>query len=428
MIRVVLILITGLITSFYFFPFELNVLPGVNTKMLMACIGLVCLAVQLIKNKIIQVSIEFLSLLTIAAGISLMSLVSITLNQTPDTTYTTYILSFFIWLSAAYAVCTLIKIVHGYINVQLILEYLVGICIFQCVSAVVIDNLPAVQIWVDRHLALNQEFMHKVHRLYGVGASLDVAGARFAAVLVGLGFYLAENNLSLSDGKRIYYVISFVTISIVGSMISRTTLIGTVIGLVFVVVSYLFVKPTSQISANRANALITWASVIIIGVTLCIYLYNNNTDSRKLIRFAFEGFFSLVEKGHWETSSTEKLLSTMVVFPETLHTWIIGDGYFINSRYDINYLGNTTDQGYYMGTDVGYLRFIFYFGAIGLILMIGLIVYSAILCIRHFKNERFVFIMALIVGLTVWIKVATDVFLYFALFLSAASIQRKPLN
>ena len=41
-----------------------------------------------------------------------------------------------------------------------------------------------------------------------------------------------------------------------------------------------------------------------------------------------------------------------MVWPEELRTWIIGDGYFANSRYDPNYLGNATDQGFYMGKPV----------------------------------------------------------------------------
>ena len=161
-----------------------------------------------------------------------------------------------------------------------------------------------------------------------------------------------------------------------------------------------------------------------IGIAICVPLYNTNPQAHKLLRFAFEGFFSLAEEGHWEVSSNEKL-KTMVVFPETMHTWIIGDGYFMNARYDENYLGDSTDMGFYMGTDIGYLRFIFYFGILGLIPMIGVIVYSAFVCMRHFPRERLFFLLAMMVGLIVWFKVSTDIFLYLALFLSAAALKDK---
>ena len=151
-------------------------------------------------------------------------------------------------------------------------------------------------------------------------------------------------------------------------------------------------------------------------------LYQFNPQFRYFFRFAFEGFFSLVEKGQWQIDSTDRL-ATMVVYPETLHTWILGDGYFENSRNDINYLGDATDEGFYMGTDIGYLRFIFYFGVPGMLLMVAVIAWSALICIRNFPKEKIVFLLALAVGLTVWFKVSTDTFLFFALFLSAGVLQ-----
>ena len=70
---------------------------------------------------------------------------------------------------------------------------------------------------------------------------------------------------------------------------------------------------------------------------------------------------------------SNEILKSMVVFPDSLHTWIIGDGYFNNSKYDVYYLGDATEAGYYMGTDIGYLRFLFYFGTIGLFCMMAVI-------------------------------------------------------
>ena len=46
----------------------------------------------------------------------------------------------------------------------------------------------------------------------------------------------------------------------------------------------------------------------------------------------------------------------MYIFPENIKTWIIGDGFW----------ANPSGSGYYMHTDVGYLRLIYYFGLVGL--------------------------------------------------------------
>ena len=77
-----------------------------------------------------------------------------------------------------------------------------------------------------------------------------------------------------------------------------------------------------------------------------------NPEFYELTRFAFEGFFSLAEKGEWEVASNE-MLKNMIVYPDEFKTWMIGDGYFLNQRYDPNYIGDATEGGFYMGTDIG---------------------------------------------------------------------------
>lgn len=422
MIRVLQILLVGILTSLFFFPFEFMALPGINTKMMLAVAGLVFAAFYLVRRRSFSIPMELLVLVFIAGAVSLVSLLSITINQTPDTAYVSYIVSFSVWLSAAFAVCCCMKAVHREIGVQLVLNYLTGVCVFQCIMALLIDSYPAVQSFVDRYIAQGQDLMHELNRLYGIGAQLDVAGARFSAVLTGIGFYLSEVSKPLKPGTRVIYIISFLVISIIGNMIARTALVGVAVGLGFIILGQIF-RPSDYTSNQKQMAFFTWVGVLAIGILICVVLYNTNLQARHLFRFGFEGFFSLVEKGHWETSSTDRLVQTMVVFPETLHTWIIGDGYFLNSRYDVNYLGDATDQGFYMGTDVGYLRFIFYFGIVGLIPMMMVILYSAYVCAKHFRREAWLFVLATLVGLIVWFKVSTDIFLFFALFLSAAALQ-----
>ena len=74
--------------------------------------------------------------------------------------------------------------------------------------------------------------------------------------------------------------------------------------------------------------------------------------------------FSLAESGEWDVGSNEKLKG-MYVFPETFKTWLIGDGFFGATTSDPYYIGKEW-KSFYMDTDVGYLRFIFYFGILGL--------------------------------------------------------------
>lgn len=422
-IRFIRVLIICILASCFYFPFEFVVLPGINTKMMLAVLGFGFAVMELVRKRSMSISREFLFLLLFAASVSLASLLSITLNQTPDSTYVSYIVSFSVWLSGAFSICCIIRALHGTISVQLVLDYLIGVALVQCVAALWIDSSPDIARMVNSAINFGQSVSIEVKRLYGFGATLDVAGARFSAILVGIGFYLSEIKEKLSFQRRILYILAFITISVIGNIIARTTMVGMIIGLVINFVCIVF-KPEDN-GNNKAVSVLSWTGILVVGILVCTYLYHTDPNARNLFRFAFEGFFSLAEKGHWEISSNEKL-KTMVVFPETLHTWFIGDGYFMNSRYDINYLGDATDQGFYMGTDVGYLRFIFYFGVVGLIPMMGVIIYSAVICMRHFREERLLFLMALAVGLIIWLKVSTDIFCFFALFLSAAALLQDP--
>lgn len=417
------IMLCCILVSFFYFPFEFVALPGINTKMMLAVLGLAFVTYDLLKLKSLSIPSAFLFLLIIAFTVSLVSLLSITINHTSDTSYVSYIISFSVWLSGAYAVCHLVDITHGSISVQLILDYLIAVCLLQCVSALWIDASPNLALLVNSTIDFGQDVSLGVKRLYGFGATLDVAGSRFAAVLVGLGYYLSEINKPLSSQRRCIYIVCFLLISVIGNMIARTTTTGMIIALLIISIGSL--DRTKNITENHLSTFISWAGILLAGLFICIYLYNSDPHAHKLFRFAFEGLFNLVENGQWEVNSNTRL-KTMIVYPETLHTWFIGDGYFLSPHFDRNYLGEATDLGYYMGTDVGYLRFIFYFGIVGLIPMMGVIIYSAVICMRRFREERLLFLMALAVGLIVWLKVSTDIFCFFALFLSAAALLQDP--
>ena len=195
MIRLIGIIVTGIVTSLYYFPFEFLALPGVNTKMLLAVLGLVCVVFYMLKEKNLSMPRELLYLVALAAAVSLASLISITINQTPDTAYVNYITSFSVWLSGAFAVCTMIKVLHGRISVRLVLNYLVAVCFFQCLASLLIYNNPLLADFVNSHITFGQEVLFELRgmmRLYGLGSMLDIAGLRFSLVLIGIAFYLSE--------------------------------------------------------------------------------------------------------------------------------------------------------------------------------------------------------------------------------------------
>jgi hypothetical protein len=132
---------------------------------------------------------------------------------------------------------------------------------------------------------------------------------------------------------------------------ARTTIVGAMVAL-----GYLMI-PNSPSRKNMKFALVVVSILaLLIGYSVPILL--NSEKYGMVIRFAFEAFFNYTEYGSLETESSNDL-QTMYRFPEQLKTYFIGDGW----------LNHPEIEGYYyMQTDVGYLRLI-YFGGIGYCLL-----------------------------------------------------------
>lgn len=413
MLKYLAILMTGVLTSFYFFPFEFAFLPGANTKMVMAGLSLVVLGIQLGQKRNAAMNKGFFVLTILALLVSLAGLIAVSYNETYDYTYATYVISMWVWLGGAYLTINCMRWVHQMVSVKLIMHYLIGVCFAQCLLALMIDASVPFKELVNTYIAgfdwVQFDQLNKGNRLYGIGATLDVAGLRFSAVLSMIAYLCTQEGIRINNRQIVIYLITFCFIAVVGNMMARTTTLGVFLSLVYWMYAYYKNKECKRVWM--------WL-VVMVGVTVLVstYLYHTNENIKEDIRFAFEGFFSLWEKGKWSVSSNN-ILKDMFIFPENMKTWIVGDGYFENPFYkDPYYIGPVTG-GYYMNTDVGYLRFIFYFGLIGLILFIVFFAKSAQVCIKRFTDYKILFLMLLAVNYICWFKVSTDIFLVFALFL-----------
>ena len=416
--KLIKILLAGIAVSCYFFPFEFTFLPGVNTKMAMAGMGLVLYALDLAKGRAPQINKDGFQIALIAALVSLCGLASVIINNTNDYTYATYIVSMFVWLGGAYTAVKIVKWLHGYVSVELICNYLIGVCVGQCVLALMIDSIPSFKALVDSYVVgfdfVDVDMLNRNGRLYGIGAALDVAGTRFAAVLVIIAVLLQRLSESRYRSYMWLYLLSFLFIALVGNMVARTTTVGVLVALSYWVAS----SGICELSLQKDKMRVWKYALILLCVVLpiVIYLYSTNQQFHDNIRFAFEGFFSLAETGKWETNSNS-ILKTMVVFPDNFKTWIIGDGYFENPYWSDPYYVGPNFRGYYMQTDIGYLRFLFYFGLVGLASFMIYFIKVAKTTVSRFPKYITMFWLVLAINMIVWLKVSTDIFLVFAIFL-----------
>ncbi|MGJ1421562.1 hypothetical protein ACR79T_18225 [Sphingobacterium spiritivorum] len=404
------IVFTVVISSFFYFPFEFTFLPkGFNTKIMIAIAGLPLMAYHMIVLHGFKFSRELAISSMIALVFSIIGYYSVDYNHSDDYSYATYISSMWIWFLASYTVVTLIGYVHSYLSVRLVVNYLIAVCIIQCALAILIDLVPAVKQVIDTYFfTTDLKFLEKTERLYGIGAALDVAGLRFGAVLIMIAVLLSTDTQIRHSQKIIFiYFICFLLIGAIGNMISRTTSVGMIIGVVYLIYALNLIKTEVSIAEFRIWKIILFSVLIIVG--LAVYFYNTNKEVHELLRFGFEGFFNWVEKGKWYTDSTDKLNKEMWIWPQAgeIKTWLIGNAVF--------------SEWHIVGTDIGYCRFVFYCGLTGLSVFILFFIYLSYSLYYRFQSVKNLFLLLLILTLINWIKVSTDTFLIYALFLSLSS-------
>lgn len=382
----------------------------------MAVCGLAVLMYNLSRKATGKLDKGFFFLSLWAGAVSLISYVTMVVNDTPDNSYSQYFISMWVWIAAAYFSVSMMKAVHGKISVEIVCSYMIGVALLQCVLAILIHNVYFLYNLSETYVTGEKYMGVGVgrNRLYGVGCALDVGGGRLGAILI-MVVYMMIRTLKDNGSKWILtaLIASFIFILVCGNMMGRTTTVGALCAIAYLAGFFIFGR--KKIQGEYGLYSVVAVLIVVAGVAFCTWIYNTDAEAHKLLRFGFEGFFNYFENGKFETNSTN-MLSKGLIFPDNPKTWIIGDGYMAGGANDPYYTG-PADYGFYMNTDAGYSRFIFYFGLTGLAIFIGFFICAAMTCARRFPEAGFLFAFLLMLNLLVWIKVSTDLFVIFAPFL-----------
>ena len=395
--------ILTILVSFYIFQVQFRFLPmGLNTKIIIAAIGVFIFGVQCIHTHEIRMSRRTLVSILLAVAFSIWCLFCITMNGTDDNTYTNYCWrSFGTWLGGAYAVCFFLRRRHQRMDLELLTRYMAIVCIAQCAIALLSDNVPFVKRIVDSLIYGGPEEYQPLNRLYGFGAALDTAGVVFSVTLVLVAHQIVQWQKN-PTGKRFLssYLIAFILITIVGNMIARTTTVGAAIGLGYILFSYIRIQRGGFIAGENMRFYGILAGLLIAAIVISVSLYNSSPVFKEHLRFAFEGFFNWAETGDFSTDSTDKLNSVMWIWPEDTRSWIIGTGIF----------------GHYVyATDIGYCRFTLYCGLPGLALFSIFFIFNHLSIQAKFRHSSFLSLCLIAITFIIWIKVSTDIFFIDAL-------------
>lgn len=217
-------------------------------------------------------------------------------------------------------------------------------------------------------------------RLVGFGTHFFLSGTTHAFILIMIAISFTLRKVSLF--KSVVMMLSFIFIAAVGSIMARTTLVGVLFAIVIVLLGRRGKK-------YFISGLVL--STIIISVASVSFLDLIGDDMEKLFNFGFEAFVNYQETGSFSTESTDDMMR-LYKFPTTFETWLIGDAIY------------EAGNGYYMNTDIGYCRLIFYFGVIGFIAFMwfeyyilkkifppriyGNIIWSILLCVVFVINGK----------------------------------------
>lgn len=409
-----------LIVDFFYFSSVLSFTGGYNTKLILSVLGLAAFAVSGARGRSLNISRQMIVLTLLAACVSLASLFSMNYNHTVDDTYFSYVVSMLVWLAAAFMMVLSIHFVYGKISIEIVADYIIVVSVIQCIIALWGNMSEPVNNFI-KYLFPGTGWLDSVHRMYGIGdmTALDSGGIRYSIACILCAYMLVKTGASKPFAVP-WYLFAFVLITIIGNMIARTTTVGSILALLYLLLS-IFTNATVNVAKIRISGWMIFVfSIMIIAAT---WLYNNNEIIHRNLRFGFEGFFSLAETGSWQVNSNDKLLS-MYVFPDNPKTWIIGDGYFNNPYSDPNYIGDIT-EGYYKNTDVGYLRLIYYFGIIGLGFFSLMILYAANMCRLRNPGNTLLILFLVFLHFIIWFKVATDCFFILAVLITIAYVKEN---
>ena len=393
------ILLTIVVDAFYF-NFSFRILPSVNSKMVLAVVGIIAFVFKGIREQTTHISRRVFVSAILSVIFSLWCYFAIVANGTDNKEFADYYVSFATWLGGAYGAYAILKGEYERISLTTITWYLALVCASQCVIALMIDNIPFVHNLVDAVFYLPTQFYEYNHRLYGIACALDPAGIRFSAVQVLIAHQLAAvDRVRRNAKKSSFFIVCFLMITLVGSMISRTTIVGTALGLAYILFGNLKMGRGGSVSRTQLNSILLLTFLIGGAVVISVILYNANPDFREDLRFGFEGFFNWVETGSFTTVSTNEL-QTMWVWPTTPRGWLIGEG-----RVGV----------FETGSDIGYCNYILYCGLIGMAIYSFYYIYNHLSLIGKFRNFTIAALLLVAITFIVWTKVTTDIFLVDAL-------------
>lgn len=348
----------------------------------------------------------------IFTGVTLafLGIVFLAMLPTRDLYFLKKIIGVFFDFFSAYLIYYLIKKIYKKPCIDYVIYYFVLAALVQTFISIYFFLSPAA---LDTYLSLLKE-----STIDGVIKRLGLFDKRFMGI--GNVFFKGSTNYGISflavvilpylkpnfiTKNAVLYWPSVALIAIGGIMTGRTVFVAIGLGILMIGI----LKAQNILDFIRLNFKIIIYILLAIPVIFWIArLYIDPHRLELIANFAFEFYMNFTEGNGLQTSSTNTLKRMYSVLPESLKTWLIGDGRMDDPK-----------GGYYMHTDVGYLRLIFYFGLPGTFLFLWLLIkyYKILASLAPLKPIKLFFLMFVMWSVILNFKGLAFESRYFVLFL-----------
>lgn len=346
---------------FYIYPIFLSFLP-IPTDRILQVIGIVCILFTPKFSSQVFASRSIIKLILCALLVTFVGYVALLVNNSVDFYFIKYELEIVFHLFSAYLILLLFRQYKPNFTVVDMLDWIVIVTLAQALISFFFFIQPAYfkaytsLLNSSTNQGLTERLSQINKRLLGVGTgffngviSYGVSLLITAALPYLPGSYFYQKN-------KVKYILCFILITVAGILTGRTFFFA----ILLVIIFWCFMEKQRLLLFIRKSFKRALLSCVMIFIA--VLLFPDIIDSERIgrvLNFVFEIFVNYSETGELTTSSTERM-AEMYAFPESLKTWVIGDGKMINEN----------GAGYYKLIDIGFIRFIFYFGLVGLLIFL----------------------------------------------------------
>ena len=401
------VFITQVLLFLYLYSIPLKGLPfGIGTRIVFSICGLLIVVYGLfslrIKFNFISINRFLLSLLSFVLLLVITIYTSCFINSTNDTSLIRISFSYLLTILSVYFFYRIISNLFPKIFFLSLLNMIVICSVIQVSTALLMFVSPdfkelIISMIDPKDFLIEEILLFSNFRLIGLGSNPFVTGFTNGFSLILLSFLIKKNQ---NRKLLIFYIVSFLMILVVGSMIARTTLIGGFLSICSLLLSI-------RLHKINLNKLIL-KMLMYLGLVLFLVIFIKSLDKgfvskiNDSFEYGFEALYNL-KSGHGAQTESTNELKEMYFFPDKLSTYIIGDGYYMNPYNSLSY---------YMNTDAGYIRLLYYIGLFGLafylaiqLLPIGYVYFNS-----QEKQLKQFCLLLMIFFLLLMIKGVTDLF------------------